>query len=86
MTIENASDNELVFQSKEILLNFTHIFAKLAQEFGRTKEESIQIAEISISLLQGGLIQTRILKDNRIFKSQVEFIKQLLKNGIHQKV
>ena len=79
MSIENSSENELNIHSKEILLNFTNVLNKLAKDFGKSNEEASMISQIALSIFQGALIQTRILKDKNIFQSQVSYVKNLFK-------
>ncbi|WP_186644851.1 TetR/AcrR family transcriptional regulator [Fluviispira vulneris] len=80
MTIDNCSNNNFFIESKNILLNLTNIFYKMSKEFGHSEENAARKAQTALSLLQGALIQSRILEDNNIFAQQFLVIQSILQN------
>ncbi len=80
MTIDNCAHEDFYMESKNILSNLTHIFYKLAHDFGQSEEESKVTAQTALSILQGSLIQSRILENTQIFKQQFKLIENILKS------
>ena len=77
MTIDNCTDEQFYLESKIILQSLTDIFQKLALDFGETEENSKNTAQTVLSIIQGALIQSRVLKNKEIFDYQFNFVKKL---------
>ncbi len=82
MTIDNCSHEDFYLESKTILSNLTLIFYKLATDFGQNEEEAKVTAQTALSILQGSLIQSRILENTQIFKQQFKLIENILKSKL----
>nr|BFD32238.1 hypothetical protein GTC16762_18560 [Pigmentibacter ruber] len=81
MTIDNCSNDDFYLESRNILKNLTNIFFTLAKEYGQNETQAYITAQTALSLLQGSLIQSRILQDTNIFEQQFNYVVRLLKNS-----
>lgn len=81
MTIDNCSNDQFYLESKTILQSLTEIFQKLAVDFGESETNAKNTAYTVLSIIQGALIQSRILKNKEIFNIQFNFAKQIFQKN-----